>query len=357
MYKVRTSTGSKAKAKEIAAKLIDCKAAVSVHIREINSMYQWKGGIYDEIEWEVEALVSNPQDAGEVINKYHSYELPELIIIKVEGSKGIEEWCEEWCKNCISEQKIGKRVNEIEEKYRVNNYAGDKIPCRVKKYGNTPILLSAPHSVKQKRNGKIKNHEFFTGGIAEYLGEKLKCSVITKRCLLQDQYNDDANYEDEKCSYKMAISQFIEQNDILLFVDIHGLAGNKDSIIDICINNRKNTEETTYHLDLKRKVDNFFGEDSATIDKYYSAEPEYVLSNWVHTKYRIPAIEIEINGVYRWFEGDCLEQSKDLLNILEDWLINCNKLSKSRGSSPCDSCEHLVQCNNCDGEPECIYHY
>ena len=40
MYKVRTSVDSKEKAKEIATKLINHKVAVSVHIREANSMHQ-----------------------------------------------------------------------------------------------------------------------------------------------------------------------------------------------------------------------------------------------------------------------------------------------------------------------------
>lgn len=105
MYKVRTSTDSKEKAKELANQLVNCKAAVSVHIREVNSVYQWKSKVYDEIEWEVEALVSNPEDAGEVVNKYHSYELPELIIVKSESSKGTEKWCEDWCSMAKEETK------------------------------------------------------------------------------------------------------------------------------------------------------------------------------------------------------------------------------------------------------------
>ena len=360
MYKVRTSIDSKEKAKEIATKLINHKVAVSVHIREVNSMYQWKGGVYDEIEWEVEALTSNPEEAGKVIDEYHSYELPELIIIKVEASEGIEKWCNDWCQNHISLQKQTEveKIHEIEEKYCANDYTGDVKSLknyRLKKYGTNPILISAPHSVKQKRDGKVKDHEFYTGAIAEYLGEKLNCSVITKSYLSPEKYNDDANYE-EDCIYKTAISDFIRNNKVFLFIDLHGLAGGRDSIIDICINNGKNSEGSTYHLELKEKVDSFFGEGSATIDRYYSAEPDYVLSNWVNTKHHIPSLELEINGAYRWFEGDCLQQSMNLLSILEDWLSECDPLLHS-SISPCDSCEYLDQCNNCDGDPECVKSY
>ena len=103
-------------------------------------------------------------------------------------------------------------------------------------------------------------------------------------------------------------------------------------------------------------MDSFFGEGSVTIDRYYSAEPDYVLSNWVNTKHHIPSLELEINGAYRWFEGDCLQRSMNLLSILEDWLSECEFLSNST-ISPCDSCEYLDQCNNCDGDPECVKSY
>ena len=60
----------------------------------------------------------------------------------------------------------------------------------------------------------------------------------------------------------------------------------------------------------------------------------------------------EANSMHQW-EGDCLQQSMNLLSILEDWLSECESLLHS-SISPCDSCEYLDQCNNCDGDPECI---
>ena len=190
MYKVRTSVDSKEKAKEIAAKLINCKVAVSVHIREANFMYQWEGNLYDEIEWEVEALLSNPEEAGKVIDENHSYKLPEFIITRVDASEGIEKWCNDWCQNHISLHKhteVEKRIHEIEEKYCANDYTGvvkSLKNYRLKKYGTNPILISAPHSVKQKRDGKVKNHEFYTGAIAEYLGGETKLFSNHKKLLI-----------------------------------------------------------------------------------------------------------------------------------------------------------------------------
>lgn len=58
------------------------------------------------------------------------------------------------------------------------------------------IIISAPHSAPQTRNGKIKLSESFTGVIAKLLNKYFGYSIIykTKNC------DDDVNY-DENSSY------------------------------------------------------------------------------------------------------------------------------------------------------------
>lgn len=93
--------------------------------------------------------------------------------------------------------------------------------------------------------------------------------------------------------------------------------------MDICTNHTKNTNNISYlQLKLQETINNKFGIGSATLDKYYAASPDYVLSSWLNRSYRIPAIELEINGAYRWFEGDCERQSLDLFKCIEKWLKN-----------------------------------
>lgn len=46
------------------------------------------------------------------------------------------------------------------------------------------------------------------------------------------------------------------------------------------------------------------------------------MSKWIHSNFNISAIELEINGAYRWFEGDTEKQSLDLFLCLEKWLIS-----------------------------------
>lgn len=99
MYKIRTSINDEIQANNIAHKLVSEKGAVSVHVRKINSVYQWNNQIEDVIECEIEALTSNPQNANKIISKYHTYELPEIIISNVVTTNELEEWCEKWCNN------------------------------------------------------------------------------------------------------------------------------------------------------------------------------------------------------------------------------------------------------------------
>ena len=90
------------------------------------------------------------------------------------------------------------------------------------------IIISAPHSAPQTRNGKIKLPESFTGVIAKILNKYFGYSIIykTKNC------DDDANY-DENSSYKdFLIEQYKKQKPFIV-LDLHGLSKNRDVQINI----------------------------------------------------------------------------------------------------------------------------
>lgn len=141
----------------------------------------------------------------------------------------------------MQRENIIRQIKTAEEKYKVNYYKVNlRTPCVVEKYGDVPILLSAPHSVKQIRGGVVKAHEFYTGAIVECLAKEIGCSCITKQYLLENLHNDDPNTDATSCSYKTAVNQFMQEHKISLFVDIHGLSGKRDSVVDICIDGGKN---------------------------------------------------------------------------------------------------------------------
>ena len=223
----------------------------------------------------------------------------------------------------MQNENLLQQIKDTEQKFKANNYKGNSVcSCMVEKYGDVPILLSAPHAVKQIRNGAIKAHEFYTGAIVECLAKQIGCACITKQYLIENATNDDPNTDNAYCSYKTAINQFLQEHKIKLFVDIHGLSSKRDSIVDICIDNGKNVNNMIFVSDLKKYIEYEFGKNTCSIDKYFQAFSDNVMSKWVYINFGISALELEINGAYRWFEGDTQQKSLDLFLCLEKWLKN-----------------------------------
>ncbi len=221
----------------------------------------------------------------------------------------------------MKNENILQQLQSAEQKFQINDYKGNFVcSCRIEKYGNIPILLSAPHAVKQIRNGEMKAHEFYTGAIVEYLSKQIGCACITKQYLIENSFSDDPNTDDENCLYKQTVSHFLSEHEIKLFVDIHGLSSKRDSIIDICIDDGQNINDITYVSDLQKFIENTFGKNKCSIDKYFNASSKNIMSKWVHTNFNISAIELEINGAYRCFEGNTKKQSLDLFLCLKQWL-------------------------------------
>ena len=94
-----------------------------------------------------------------------------------------------------------EKVFNMNRKYEINNYNGlyNGITYLKIVYGNLPILLSAPHSVKQVRNNKIKKSDGLTGAIVEYLAKLSDTYGITRICNLLD----DPNYLIQEVVYNI----------------------------------------------------------------------------------------------------------------------------------------------------------
>ena len=95
--------------------------------------------------------------------------------------------------------------------------------------GKEKIIVSAPHSVRQIRNGNIKGKDSCTGTIAILLQKQLNCYCLykTKNC------NDDANYDIENNPYKDKIIDLVEKNNINFLLDIHGAKDGQAKIEEI----------------------------------------------------------------------------------------------------------------------------
>lgn len=90
---VLTTAGSQEEARKIAHALVERKLAACVNIvPQIESVYRWQGKVENATEW---LLIIKTQAeffarVRDAIKELHSYELPECIMIPVEG--GSEEY-------------------------------------------------------------------------------------------------------------------------------------------------------------------------------------------------------------------------------------------------------------------------
>ena len=194
-----------------------------------------------------------------------------------------------------------QRIIQLENTYMKNNYFGEKINDKTFKVckGDIPILISAPHSVRQIRDNKIKAQDIMTGSIVDYIQEKTNCFSITNICF----DNNDPNYDDvKKCFYKQEIIKIIKENNIKLIFDIHGLDLKKDSLIDICTNENSDLVDrldilefivNNFHLNFKNY------DKKVSLNKYYKADKEFCICNYISKNFCIPCVELELNKLLR----------------------------------------------------------
>lgn len=104
----------------------------------------------------------------------------------------------------------GKRIQKkLEEEFSRNNYyhSGNGFKFLL---GTTPVILSAPHSVRHFREGKMKAHDFYTGSIVKKLHSLTSCHVVYSITC----ETTDPNYDLES-KYKSELLKYIKENSIM----------------------------------------------------------------------------------------------------------------------------------------------
>lgn len=141
----------------------------------------------------------------------------------------------------INANTIISELQNINYQFLANNKNGFKIDNKsyICKLGKRPILLSAPHAVKQYRESQVKPSDYLTGALAIYLAEKCDCSYFVR--VFND--NDDPNFplgitlSEIQNNYLKALKKFIEEYNQFLMIDIHGCTNSKNYDCSLWHNN------------------------------------------------------------------------------------------------------------------------
>lgn len=165
--------------------------------------------------------------------------------------------------------------------------------------GKIPVLISAPHSVRQYRNGKIKEKDLYTGPIVIELQRLTNCYCIYKT----KNNNDDANYDIENNSYKEEILKIIKKNKIKLLIDIHGASNKYGFGIDIGTGEGKNLNNKKKAVEILKNILERYEIENIEIDKIFKANSIHTICKTISEKTMIPCIEIEIAKKYRDIEN------------------------------------------------------
>lgn len=195
-------------------------------------------------------------------------------------------------------------IFELNQKYKANDSNGIKSNASNFKIinGKLPILLSAPHAVKQNRNGMEKEEDGMTGAIVEYLCLKTEVNGIIRTYNL----GDDPNFENEGygLKYKNAMLNRIKEKQIKCVIDVHACKDGYGFDIDIGTNNGKNIKNGEQYVAVLEKEFSKIGK--VTIDEKFKASREMVISRYIHQKSKIPCFQVEI----------CINLRKNKLNEL-----------------------------------------
>lgn len=89
--------------------------------------------------------------------------------------------------------------------------------------GRLPVLFSAPHSARHKRNNFWKKEDEYTGALAEHLHRTTDAHAI----YLSHQIDPDPHDDDANNPYKQALAHFIATHPIALVIDLHGLSAKR----------------------------------------------------------------------------------------------------------------------------------
>ena len=185
------------------------------------------------------------------------------------------------------------RALTLEKQFSQNKYFGTReVGLFQYMEGNTPVILSAPHTVRQIRNGTHKKADIFTGSLGIILQELTNCHLIYRTYTGKGDANRDI-----ACPYKAELMKKITDHNILYLIDLHGMGENRDFDIDIGTLKGKSINENLERNILKSFA--AFDIRDVRFDYLFDADKEGTVTNTIWNHLAINSFQIEINAIYR----------------------------------------------------------
>jgi len=177
-----------------------------------------------------------------------------------------------------------------EEKYRASYYEGDFQPGAILRIdGESPLILTAPHSLNHYRFNKAKPADRWTGSGCELLGARLNAAVLTCVGPIGTLQSWEARTDPFKCS----LDDLVKPGSLV--IDVHGMSDTHG--IDVCIGTGTNPSKSASHAAdwLIAELRNY----SVSINEPFSASPDYTVVSYVQRSLGSDALQIEIAASLR----------------------------------------------------------
>lgn len=209
----------------------------------------------------------------------------------------------------MAEGEILQRVSDLNQKYEVNDFNGDVVGEQNYQIvpGRIPVVISAPHTVRQWREGKMKERDGMTGGLAEYLCERFGVWGVIRTWNAQDDPNH--NNDERSKAYRATVAEVVRAQNAQWMFDLHGCLNKHGFDMSVRINGGGNLNCEREELDEILKDWRDVGLDVRVDEQFFAAKSEAV-SNYIHRVTGINCLQLEISTRIRTTE-DGLERFCD----------------------------------------------
>lgn len=222
-----------------------------------------------------------------------------------------------------------KQVFRFEKRFSRNQYNGGGNDDFIIKEGTIPIMISAPHSINQFREGKLKWADKMTCGIALFLHKTTGCHLIYSARYSKSDPNYDSNTNNENL-YQTKLTGYVKNNKIQVLIDLHGASINREYAIEIGTapirdendnilgNEYRSLHNHAFIANLVTYTFDFFFRELQSSKKetwhnvIFDAGRQNTVTKYVSENSNCSCIQLEINGAFR-----DTNNTKDFLKLLE----------------------------------------